>query len=188
MNGHPFRWLPDPIQRRAFWATTLLTLALMAILRVLDRPLQTTQAPQGIVSFELAGSMAKAQEILSSWDASARVYAGLSLGLDYLFMGAYATAIGLGCVLVLRTLHLSGSLARLGTGLAWALLAAAILDATENYALIQLLLGSSQDSWPAVARWCAIPKFAIVVAGLLFIAVGGLAIVWRRLRPRQAAG
>jgi len=42
----------------------------------------------------------------------------------------------------------------------------------ENYALIQVLLGSQQALWPAVARWCAIPKFLIVAAGLVYVGIG----------------
>ena len=66
-------------------------------------------------------------------------------------------------------------LAALGATLAWAQFGAAALDAVENYALIRLLLGDRSPRWPPLARWCALPKFAIVAAGLVYVLVGWLA-------------
>ena len=126
----------------------MLAVALMLVLQGFDRPLRTAAAPQGIVSFGLAGNQAVAQEILASWDSTARVYAGLSLGLDYLFMAAYATAISLGCVWAVRSLRLPRWLGGLGIFLAWGQFVAAGLDAVENVALIQQLLGAQAAAWP----------------------------------------
>jgi len=161
--------------RRSALALTLLTLATMVALRLLDAPLRTDAAPLGIVSFELAGGRAEAAAIIASWGTEGRVYAGLSLGLDYLFLFAYAGAIALGCVWVARRLA-QGSRAwlRLGLTLAWALPLAAALDALENLALIRVLLGGTGDLWPRVALLCALPKFAIVLAGLVYLLVGGI--------------
>ena len=50
------------------------------------------------------------------------------------------------------------------------------LDAIENLALIALLLNSARMWLPALARWCAIVKFSIVGAGLIFI-FGGLLVI-----------
>ena len=104
-----------------------------------------------------------------------KIYAGLNLGFDYLFMTAYARAIGLGCVLVARGLADRGKfVSNLGIYLAWGLILAALLDAVENYTLIKVLLGSVDEIWPAVAKYCAGPKFAIVGIGLLYVIVGGV--------------
>ncbi len=177
-STHPFVWLSPAAQRRAFVLLAVLAAGLMAALQRLGAPLVTAAAPGGIVSFELVGTTAGAQAILDSWDAAARVAAGLSLGLDYLFMPAYAGAIGLGVAQVARGLGPRAT--RLGTGLAWGQLLAALLDAVENVALIRLLLGASGGAWPAVARWCAIPKFALVALGLLYLLAGTGLTLWRR--------
>jgi len=166
-SRHPFHWLSTSGQKRAFVALLILTLLAMASLNVLGRPLNTEVAPMGIISFELAGDISLARRMVESWGPTGRIYAGLNLGLDYLFMFAYSSAIALGCVLVA-----SGFSRRVGLLLAWAQFAAGLLDAVENYALIQVLLGSQRELWPAVARWCAIPKFLIVVAGLAYIVLG----------------
>jgi len=178
---HPFLWLTESGQSRAFVVTSLLALLVMASLQVLDTPLKTAAAPAGIISYEFACDLEGARRILDSWGPGARVYAGLSLGLDYLFMLSYAGALGLGCVLVARRLgRWSGGLATLGVVLSWGQWLAALLDATENYALIRLLLGSARALWPALACGCALPKFLMVGAGILFIGVGGILSLLRR--------
>jgi ribosomal protein S18 acetylase RimI-like enzyme len=167
--------MPDSARGRAFVLFTVLTLALMATLQVIDAPLKTNEAPFGILSFEFAGNLDIAKEIVGSWDGSARIHAGFSLGIDYVFLLSYSSAVALGCVLVARPLSTKlGSLAPLGIGLAWAQFVAALLDGVENFALLQVLLGSDWIAWPVVARWCAIPKFAIVIAGLFYVGIGTL--------------
>ena len=94
-----------------------------------------------------------------------------------------AEILGLGCVLVARSLAgRFGVLSRVGSVLAWGLLAAGLLDALENVALIRVLLGSLTAAWPAVARWCAIPKFLVVAAGLAYVLVGAVIALAARAR------
>jgi hypothetical protein len=164
-------------QKVAFWPLLVIALLMMAVQGSLGSPLITRAAPSGIVSFELAGSLAGAQAMLESWGPAGRVYAGLSLGTDYVFLLAYSIAISLGCVLATRNFSRRWSLlSALGIVLAWAVLGAALLDAVENLALIQVLLGTQQAIWPALARICAVPKFLIVGLGLLYVLLG--AIIW----------
>ena len=206
---HPFNWLSTSGQKRAFMVLLALTLAVMMSLNALGRPLNTEVAPLGIISFELAGELSIAQSMVESWGQTGQVYAGLNLGLDYLFLVAYSSCISLGCVLVARSLSRSNSarpgssdpgqkrgfgnplraISDVGVLLAWAQFGAALLDAVENYALIQVLLGSQQELWPVVARWCAIPKFLIVAAGLVYVGVGAvLVMVTKARRPNEHAG
>jgi len=181
--GHPFEWLSVPGQNRAFPVLFVFTLVVMASMQVLGGPLSTEAAPAGIVSFELAGELARAQSMVESWGETGQIYAGLSLGLDYLFMVAYACAIALGCVLVARSLSQRlGFLSTAGVVLAWAQFGAALLDAVENYALIRILLGSQQELWPGVARWCAIFKFLIVAVGLVYVLIGAVIAVGVKTR------
>ncbi len=92
---HPFQWLSTSRQKGAFVLSVAITLAVMAGLMVLDRPLKTEAAPHGMVSFELVGDLCLARKMVESWGQTGRVYAGLSLGLDYLFLVAYPVSIGL---------------------------------------------------------------------------------------------
>ncbi len=185
---HPFEWLPVSIQKRAFLPLAAAAIVLMIALQILGGPL-AERVSGGIIAYELAGDLTTAQNILRAWGSAGQVYAGLQLGLDYTFIVAYTSAIALGCALVARAFHRKRSpFARLGVWLAWALFLAGLLDAIENYALIQLLVGSQDPLLPLIARWCAIPKFAIVGAGLVYVlAAGAVVIITNTSHPRLSA-
>jgi hypothetical protein len=173
MMPHPFLWIAKSARKAVFWVLAVLALLTGAALQTLAGPLKTAVSPSGIISFELAGNLLKIESILSTWGPVGKMYAGLNLGLDYLFIGAYVGAIGLACAL------LGGGLVRhvrplglVGTFLAWALLLAGALDCLENYALIRLMLGAEDNTLAVVARSCAIPKFVIILAGIGYVIVG----------------
>jgi hypothetical protein len=181
--SHPFVTLPASTRRRALPVLILLTLGLTVVLQIVGRPLQNPAAPQGIVSFELAGTLPAAQAIIASWDSTAQVHAAFSLGLDYLYMPLYAVAIALACVQAAgNSLRSPRVMWTLGLLLAWALGLAALLDAVENIALFQLLAGSTSSIWPAVASVCASIKFAIVGGGLFYAGAGGAVYLVQRTR------
>jgi len=180
-NPHPFKWLSTKAQKQVFVVLLIITLAVMGALRFFDGYLKTEAAPNGIVSFEFAGNLAAAKNILASWGPKRAVYAGLSLGLDFLFLFSYAGAIGLGCILAARGLsQRMKTFSLLGAPLAWGQLCAALLDVFENVGLIQVLLGAESEFWPSLAFWCAIPKFLIVAAGLLYLVVSVFLLMIRK--------
>jgi len=182
---HPYEWLSETAQKWAFVALLVLTVVVMVSLQVLGGPLTTGIASYGLLSFEFAGEQRQAKAIVESWGARGQVYAGLNLGLDYLFLVAYAGSIGLGCVLVAQNLvRRVAMLYSAGVLLAWGQIVAALLDSVENYALIRILLGSEQGWWSTVAWWCATPKFMIVALGLVYILVGGVVALVTRVRER----
>lgn len=59
--------------------------------------------------------------------------------------------------------------------ISWLVLAAIPLDGLEKYVLIRVLKSSKDEAWPVVAKWCAIPKFRLVILGpgyiLLWVAL-----------------
>ena len=180
---HPYQRIPPKHRSAVFLSFLALTLVLMFVLLRIDAPLQTDAAPMGIVSYELAGSVDGAQRILDSWDPTARLYAAFSLGLDYLYMPAYAIAIGLACAWAAELWSKRlGWLAVVGVGLAWGLMVAALCDAVENVALVTMLLSGVREPWPAVAFGCAALKFALIGGGLVYALIGGAA--WLRSRRR----
>ena len=169
----PFEKHSNSARKRAIVVALAFSAILLVAMRTLDAPLRTRVAPRGIVSFELAKNYAASRQILDSWNARAKTHAALSLGLDYLFLIVYALFISLACVQVSKALQRrTPLLAGPGAVLAWAQFLAAILDAIENLALIHLLLNSSRRWLPCLARWCAIVKFSIVGAGLIYIFSG----------------
>jgi hypothetical protein len=146
------------------------TLALMLVMNGIGQPLNDPQAaPLGIISYELAGSPPQAETILNAWDASARQHAALSLGLDYLFMVAYAVTIALGCVWAARSLGAPGMrIYRLGILLAWGQGIAGLADATENVALITQLFRTPASPWPEIAQVCTLVKFGLILLGMIY--------------------
>ncbi len=143
-------------------------MGLFAVFQILDQPL----APNGIVLFELARTPEHASEILASWSPLAKLYAAFGLGLDYLFMPSYAVTIALGVLLALKR-H-TGWFASLGKWVGWGSLAAALFDATENFALWKLMAHGVNSTWPQVAFWCASFKFELILIGIGFALLGAL--------------
>ncbi len=169
---HPFLNISTRLRTRLFFVFTGWTLLVTAVFRFLDRPLRTAAAPTGIVSFELARTTAVAQSILNSWDATAHLYAGLSLGLDGLYPPLYGTAIGLACAAT--AVRLQGRLGwtAVGLWLTWGITAAVLFDYIENIALTAQLLGGMADWLPMIAWGTAVIKFSIIVAALLYLILG----------------
>lgn len=151
-------------------ALVLLAIALMTALSHTGRALQSNAAPYGIVSFEFAGDLTTARAIIEGWGEAARVQAAFNLGLDYLYLLIYGSTLALACLWV----GTRGSRLTLvwAERMAWVALAAAGLDAVENLALYQLLVGSFWPVWPVLAAGCAAVKFTAVGACVLFVLVG----------------
>lgn len=184
---HPFGWLPTAIRSRALAFALLLTVALMGAILTTNTPLVNPTAPYGMVSFQLAGNLTDTQTVLSSWNPQARVFAALNLGIDYLYMVAYTVTISLACALLASHLaHRGPLLALVGVGVSWVMFVALLLDAAENYFLIRLLLGDGQTLWPVLARWCAIPKFGLVLAALVYLASGGLLAIIKNTKKKPS--
>jgi len=194
---HPFVRLSPRMRRAALLVLAPLTFTIMFALISLDAELRTPASPAGIVSFELAGDGARAGQILDAWGSRGRRAAARSLHLDFLYLASYAPALALLCAAAASKHAKRGRseakpsevpegrpseggppqerafahprLAALGAWLAWGQLAAGVLDALENLALLQVLGGASGDFWPAFAAACAWPKFALVGACFAYL-------------------
>jgi hypothetical protein len=172
---------PFEKNKSVFWAFFLFTLAVMFCLNLVGKALITTDAPYGIISYELAGSVEKAQWIIDSWDQGARLYAAFSLGFDYLFMVLYSTTIALACLWggrVLQARNMPGYI--IGILLAWGLWLAAVLDGIENIALSLSLFNSPAAPWPQVAQISALLKFGLIFLGLIFTFFALIVRYWKR--------
>jgi hypothetical protein len=187
----PYHAISPLSRRRLFWVLLIVTLFLMVAMNTAGAGLVNESAPYGIISFELAGSVEKAGAILTSWDRTAEISAAFNLGLDYLFMLAYAASIGLGCTLAGEAMARRGwPLAGLGAWLAWGLILAAICDGLENWALMGVLNslpgpGMLWYGWPSLARSSALIKFGLVFAGVIYLFYGGAVLLVQRLGVRK---
>jgi hypothetical protein len=181
---HPLEFFPIEFRKRFFFTFLFLTISLFAVFRVLDQPLRTSAAPNGIVSFELAGSPLQAQAITDEWKRSSLllsdvagqanpdivnisyVFAAFSLGIDYLFMPVYAFALALGTLLAAGR-H-GGWVKSLGAAAGYGAFAAALFDTVENYALLQILLNRVYSPYPEIAYYCASLKFGLLIFGVIY--------------------
>lgn len=180
---HPLEFVSVQHRKRFFLTFVFLTVVMFAILRILDQPLRTDAAPNGIVSFELAGDPVTAKAITDSWQQISRLLSSVAgkpnpdivntpyllaafvLGLDYLFMPLYAFAFAFGTLLVAQK-H-PGWIRSFAVLAAYGAFAAVLFDAAENYSLMKILLGAYQTSYPAIAAFCASVKFSLLIFGLL---------------------
>ncbi len=74
-------------------ASLLVAAVLLFALLMVNQPLQTASAPQGIVSYQLAGTADQAHAIFRSWGGEGVAWARVSLWLDFLFIPAYMPAM-----------------------------------------------------------------------------------------------
>lgn len=138
-----------------------------------DLPLKTEAAPNGIISFEFAKGIEHSIAIISSWDMTAKIYAGLSLGIDFLFLVVYGIFFATACYLIAQKyINKNNRLYKLGIFISMLQFVAALFDAIENIALIKLLLGSNNSIYPLIAYYFASFKFAIIAFGIIYIIVG----------------
>ncbi len=167
--SHPFEQIHPARRSRVFFPLLGLTILILLSMNFVGMPLNTTAAPQGIVSFEFALTPERAQQMLDSWSPDARMRAGFIQGLDFLFPLVYSTTVGLGCVMAAGVIASRGQgIARLGAWLAWGLWAAAALDYVENIGLVLLLFGQVYSPFPQIATVCATIKFALLAVGLVY--------------------
>jgi hypothetical protein len=138
-------------------------------MRSFDASLKNGVAKNGVVSFELAKDLNHSLAILNSWDITAQVNAGLSLGLDFLFLLFYSSFIAF-LIFWVNHKYWRGkrfySFGRLLIGLVFC---AALFDAIENIALIQLLLGSAKQIWSSMAYYFALAKFFILTLAVIYL-------------------
>ena len=166
---------PNTNMKKVLITSLIITVLVGIALQLSGGYLVTKEAPYGIVSFEFAGDLSNAQKIVDSWGVDGKIYAGLNLGLDYLFLVGYSLFLAFMCLLVTERLKTKWEQVRItGYIIVIGCVLAGILDALENYALINILVGNGSNVWAQLALWCAIPKFVLVGFGIIYISVGSL--------------
>lgn len=179
---HPLEQIVASRRQRVFWVLVALTLLVEAVFLLTASPLTTEAAPAGIVSFELAATTPVVESILASWDAVARERAAFIQGLDFLFIPLYAAAIGMGCMMAADTFPRKKlKFAAVGRWLAWGLIVAGLLDVIENISLLVMLFVAPSQPWALIAAACAVPKFTLVLLGLMYALLGGATYLFRKM-------
>lgn len=141
----------------------LVTAVLLLILMLVNQPLQTGSAPQGIVSFQMAATADQSMAIIRSWREGGLVWAHVSLWLDFLFVPAYLLT------LILLANHLSRDRpgVRERTVARWVktlFVAAGTGDMAENILLLNNM-DPPTDMLSLSATVCALIKFTGLMLG-----------------------
>ena len=125
-----------------------------------------------LIDLELAGSVINSNIILDYWkDLEVINWVYFHLGLDFLFMITYSVFLFFGCHTSALQLKSFPFFIHLGLVIGWMQPLAGILDFIENYSLLHVLSGTTDDFWPQLAGWCAMPKFAIALSGLAYCVI-----------------
>ncbi len=185
MQRHPYEFVSPSKRIRAWAICAAAAIVVMLAINLTGRTTITAEAPQGIVSFELAGDAQAAGRILSSWSVAARVRAAFGLGLDFLFPLLYAGAIGGACVWAAGAFRpVWPGLAAGGVLLAWEMWLAVLFDYLENIALTTILFGNGPIFLPEIARALALLKFCLIGVALVYVVLGALLHTMRILLRR----
>jgi len=188
LQCNPLVWLPAELWQACFIIALVSTALLMAGIHVTNAPLENPVAPWGMVSLQLAGSLDRAQEVLASWGPAEQKWALCNLVVDFLYLVSYAVTLALGCLLLAQHFRGRPIMAQLGGWLAWGVVVAACLDAAENVLLIRMLGNDLHVAWAVLIYWCAVPKFVLIMAALVYLCAGGLIRLIGRGGWPQASG
>lgn len=166
------------------WPVNLKWLALasgagMVILMIINQYLITPGAPQGMISYQLAGDTESARQIRRAWGSSGQFWAHLSLYLDFLFVAIYLTFV----------LKLSNHLMldrpgvreqQLGKLSKWMFIIGGSGDVAENvFLLIAITRPEAEDHWAIAAVVASLLK----LTGLLIGAAALLIVRAARRHP-----
>jgi hypothetical protein len=184
---HPVLGLTPTKRALVFVAALVFGFVLWYALQTLDAALVNPKAPWGIVSLQVAHTPDRSQEVIGSWDKSARESAQSGLLLDFLFPVCYSTALTVVCFWAAALFRERGyrKTSWLAAVIAWAQWPAAVFDYIENIALWVEVRGTIVDPWPRIAYVCASMKFFLVAAALCLL-VAALVFWIFRLRASAA--
>lgn len=176
---HPFAWVSSPYRWPLYAILLVGTLLFAFKLTSQGKPLRTSAAPEGILSYEFAWSKTKAEAILASWD-SLKETARQQLLIDFGFLVFYPLTLSLACAMLAGSAF--NKMAVVGFFISWAVLLAGLLDATENLSLLRMLDTGGSEFLARLAGFCAGVKFALVYSSLGYLVLQGLATLAAKLR------
>jgi hypothetical protein len=161
-------------RRRVLAVAGAAALALWIFLVIQDSQIKDSGGP-GIIGFEVAGTEDRALEILEEWDGAGRDEARVSVLVDFPYLIAYSIFLAVGCTIASTRFGRRGMerLAGIGPLLGWSMFLAGAFDAIENVAMLRVIDGHTA-TWPGVALYAAIPKFAITALGIAYVIAGAL--------------
>jgi len=182
--------LSPAVRRTLFFLSLASAVPVVGALEVLNGALQNPVAPHGVMSFELARTLARQNQVLDSWDQAARLRLSFCIGLDFFCVIAFLGVLTFGCVWLAEALRRRGAFgSTLGMTVAWALGTMGALWMLQNALLTSALFGHSSEVIAEITYGCALVKFTVLAAGFAYLLFAGLALVIQgRFRAPSVAG
>lgn len=185
---HPLQRWPRNHRRLAFACVAVVALLPLVLGPVLHPLHEDKPGGKDIVAFEVAGSVNRAQEILTTWRAEGVIDAAKTTQiLDIFYPFIYAAALAGGCIATAGAWRRLGRerIAQAGIAMAWVASAAALFDYVENLGLDISLWGHPASPWPELSHVAALLKFGAIDLTLAYGLSGAVAasMAWAR-RPQ----
>lgn len=179
MLSSPFsKYSKKKLKNRTIIMLILLLLG-SVLIRYLDSFLINDVVKNGIVSFELAKEAHIAKNMINSWDRTATAAVGYSLIFDFIFLVIYSIFLALLIHSANEKLWKNTAIYKIGIVLIYAQFIAALFDAIENVALLQLFKETTQF-WTSIAYYFALMKFILIALGILFILISWIVRLVKR--------
>ncbi len=161
----------------------------VAVLEKLNGALQNSVAPHGVMSFEVARTLDRQSQILASWGPSAHLCLAFSIGLDFFCAVAFLGVLALACLWLADVLRRRGAIGpKLGVGIAWALAIMGAFWMLQNVLLAASLFGHRAGLIAEVTYWCALLKFSVMAAALVYVALAAaMLLIRKQLRAAPAS-
>ena len=132
MLTSPFSQLSKKAEKKTTLFLVLSTIIVGFFMIVLDSFLTNETCKHGIISFELTKSLASSEAIINSWNTQSKISAGISLGLDFLFLVLYSSLIALLVHKLNKKLWANHSFYLVGVVIIFGQFLAGVFDAIEN--------------------------------------------------------
>ena len=182
---HPFESIPRSVRRRLFLPLLAATLLIVVVWLLTVSPMSNEKAPLSVSSFGMAGSLARAREMMASWDEKARLSGVFGIGFDFLQLVVYSTTVAMACAWVAQSFRETGRrwLSSTGYLLAWGQWLAVLCGTVQNAVMMSLLLGSGNEAWLQVSYWCTLLKLILLLLGPVYALFGWLTLTMRGGHP-----
>lgn len=180
MLTSPFSQLSKKAEKKITFFLIFSTIIVGFFMIVLDSFLTNETCKHGIISFELTNNLASSKAIINSWNTQSKISAGISLGLDFLFLILYSSLIAILIHKLNKKLWINRSFYSIGVVIIFGQFLAGIFDAIENIGLIQLLLGNLSQFWVSLAYYFAFTKFIIIGISFLYIIINFILLLIKK--------
>ena len=146
----------------------------------LNKPIINSIATKRIISFELANTLKRSQEIIASWGPFAMVFVGIALGFDFLYVLIYPLLVAITMYKIYIHLWSKHFFYTFGELLIWSLLVATIFDLKENVCLTQILTENREHQWVLIGYYSATIKFLLIPLSSLYMAINSIRFLTKK--------